>query len=310
MSRRSAIRYMLTASAGLLFPPLRSSWAWKKDADPDFTLHSEVRLVLLDVSVKDRRGVPVSGLSMDNFAVFENGRERLISVFAKDDTPVTVGVLVDESESMRTKRADVLAAAQTFVQESNPKDEIFILNFNDVVTRGLPPRKLYSDDVRELREALNRAVPRGKTALNDAVVEGLNLLQPGTRGRRALVLISDGGDNASQHRRDEVIDLIQSRLATVYAVGLYDLTERETNPGFLRQLAKVSGGQAYFPHQPTEVGDVCRRIARDIRARYTLGYVPGPGEALRHISVKATAPDRQGLVARTRTTYRYDTHAQ
>jgi Ca-activated chloride channel family protein len=304
MNRRSAVRNLLTASAGLLLPPLASA------TQPDFTIHSDVRLVLLDVSVKDHAGLLVSGLAKSNFVVLENGKERTITVFAKDDMPVTVGVLVDESESMRSKRADVLAAAQTFIQESNPRDEIFILNFNDTVKRGLPPRKMYSGDIRELRLALNRGIPQGKTALNDAIVEGLDMLQPGTRSRQALLVISDGGDNASRHHRDEVVNLIESRLATIYAVGLYDVSERETNPGFLRHLAKTSGGQVYFPQKPPDTVDVCRAIARDIRSRYTIGYVPDPGQALRHISVKATSPDRGNLVTRTRTSYRYDAHAE
>jgi len=171
MNRRSALRRLVTASAGLLLPPLALPATRANGAgDPDFTIHSDVRLVLLDVSVRDRHGSLVSGLSKDHFAVFENGRERTITVFARDDTPVTVGLLVDESESMRNKRDEVLAAAQTFIQESNPKDEIFVLNFNDTVKRGLRSHKMYSDNIGELREALNRGVPRGKTALNDAVV--------------------------------------------------------------------------------------------------------------------------------------------
>jgi Ca-activated chloride channel family protein len=303
MNRRFAVRSLLIAGAGSLLPPFASG------TEPDFTIHSDVRLVLLDVSVKDHSGLPVAGLVKSNFAVFEDGHECTISVFAKDDTPVTVGLLVDESESMRSRRADVLVAALTFIQESNPKDEVFVLNFNDTVRRGLPSRTMYSDDVRELRQALNRGTPQGRTALNDAVVEGLDMLRPGTRGRKALLVISDGGDNASRHRSDEVTNLIETRLATIYAVGLYDISERETNPGFLRRLAKTSGGQVYFPQRPGDTVQVCRAIARDIRSRYTVGYVPHPGQSLRHLFVKVSAPNHGSLVARTRTTYRYDTHA-
>lgn len=143
----------------------------RADQSDDFKIRSDVRLVLLDVSVKDREGGFVSGLSKDNFSIFENGRPQPITVFANDDLPVTVGILVDESFSMRTKRDEVITAAQTFIEESNPRDEIFVLNFNDRVKRGLPDQMLFSDDIQQLRSALYRGVPQGKTALNDAIVD-------------------------------------------------------------------------------------------------------------------------------------------
>jgi len=277
--------------------------------DPDFTIRSDVRLVLLDVSVRDRSGGFVSGLTKDNFTVFENGRPQRITVFANDDVPVTVGILVDESFSMRTKRDEVLTAAQTFIQESNPRDEIFVLNFNDRVTRGLPAPTLFSDDIQQLRSALHRGTPQGKTALNDAIVDGLKQLELGKRDKKTLILISDGGDNASEHKRADMLNMVESSIATVYTIGLYDADDPDRAPGILKELARISGGEAYFPNDPSEMVPVCQRIAKDIRARYTIGYLPeaeNGASLVRHIRVHASSPDRTRLVARTRSSYRYD----
>lgn len=274
----------------------------------DFTIRSDVRLVLLDVSVKDRAGGFVSGLARENFSVLENGRPQPISVFANDDVPVTVGILVDESFSMSNKRNEVLTAAQTFIEESNPRDEIFVLNFNDRVTRGLPDRMLFSDDIQQLRSALHRGSPQGKTALNDAIVAGLEQLQLGKRDKKTLIVISDGGDNASEHKRSDMLRMVEESTATIYTIGLYDTDDPDRAPGILKELARNSGGEAYFPENPAEMVPVCRRIAKDIRTRYTLGYLPPSenGTGLRQVRVRASSPDRHQLVARTRKSYRYE----
>jgi len=276
----------------------------------EFTLRSDVRLVLLDVSVKDREGAPVSGLAKENFLVYEDGKPEAVTVFAKSDMPVTVGLLVDESQSMRNKRADVILAADAFIAESNRKDEMFVLNFNDSVRRGLPEQTPLSGDAALLHRALERGTPRGKTALNDAIFEGIDQLKSGTRDRRALVIVSDGGDNASSRKAKDVDELIQSHMATIYCVGIYDPDEHETNPGFLKRIAHTSGGHAYFPHEPGAVKAACTAIAHDIRSRYTIGYTPphaaGDHSGVRHISVRLAGTQRTDLAVETRTSYRYD----
>jgi VWFA-related protein len=223
--------------------------------------------------------------------------------------PVTVGLIVDESRSMAPKRVAVLTAALIFISESNPKDEIFVLNFNDDVKPGLLAPTLFSDDIQELRAGLLRGVSEGRTVLNDAVVAGLAQLELGTRDKKTLVLISDGGDNASTHTRRETMDRVERSAATIYTIGLYDADDPDRDPGILRQLAGISGGEAYFPPTPAETGPACRRIAHDIRARYTLGYIPPPGKStntLRSIQVRASALGHPKLIARTRSRYRYD----
>ena len=278
-------------------------------ADNDFTFHNDVRLVLLDASVHDRAGQFVPGLSRGNFTVFEDGRPQVISVFDDQDAPVSMGILVDESASMTPQRAQVLTAADALINDSNPADEAFVLNFNDTVTRGLPGKELFSGKPSELRSALDRGRPQGRTALYDAIVDGLHVLEAGTRGRRTLVLITDGGDTASIHKRADVINQLERSNATVYAIGLIEEDVYEVDPGFLNQLARVSGGEAFFPKDSAAIVDVCRRIAKEIRSRYTIGYVPrddtGSG-ALRHLRVRVSAPDHSGLTVLTRTSYRYD----
>ena len=307
MKRRTVIRRLLLTGAAAPFVP-RLFGAGPQGGEQGFTIRSDVRLVILDVSVKDRAGGFISGLTKEDFHVFENGAPQKITVFGREDLPVTVGLLIDESQSMGPKRNEVLSAAGTLIAESNPQDEIFVLNFNDTVRRGLPDDQLFSSNIDQLRAALYRGVPMGRTALYDAVYDGLTQLELGHRDKKALVLISDGGDNASHRRRQEVYDKLDRSLATVYAVGLYDANDPDRSPGLLKHLASVSGGRAFFPHTAAEMTDVCRGIAKDIRTRFTVGYVPpaSNGGPLRHIRVTVTSPSHRGLVVRTRTQYRYE----
>jgi Ca-activated chloride channel family protein len=307
MKGRSPIRKVAIAGAISLFALVVFIGAPEK-ARPDYTIRTETRLVLLDVSVKNADGGFASGLSIDNFQVLENGRPQKISVFDNHDVPVTVGILVDESYSMTPKRADVLAAAQIFIEESNPHDEVFVLNFNDAVTHGLPPGVLFSDNPEQLRAALYSGVPGGKTALNDAIVAGLEQLKLGRQEKKTLVAISDGGDNASTHKRREMLDMAERSLATIYTVGLFDPEDQDRDPRILERLAKLSGGAAYLPQSLKEMVPVCRNIAKDIRTRYTIGYVPPAqnGPEPRHIQVRVSSPDHARLIARCRSSYRYD----
>jgi VWFA-related protein len=306
MNRRTAIRNLMVAgAASFLERPLRAIVA---DVEKDFVIRSDVRLVLLDVSVKDRDGGWVSGLSKDDFRVDENGTPQNITVFANNDIPVTVGILADNSRSMRPKRPDVVAAATVFIEESNPHDEIFVLNFNETVQRGLPKEVLFSDDMGQLRAAISSGVAEGRTALNDAIVAGLEQLQLGRRDKKTLVVLSDGGDNASRHSRAETLDQVERSLATIYTIGLFDFDDLDKDPGILRRLSKISGGQAYLPNGAKELTETCRGIAKDIRTRYTVGYSPAAanGGALRRIRVRVSAPGRPGLMTRTRLSYRYE----
>jgi Ca-activated chloride channel homolog len=270
----------------------------------DYTIQTTTRLVLLDVSVKDAAGGFVSGLAKDDFKVFENGRPEEISQFANSDAPVTVGIAVDESGSMRPKRAQVLTAALVFIQASNPMDEMFVVNFNEKARRGLPDDLLFSDNTQKLRAALWQGESEGRTALYDAIELSLHQLEFGRQAKKTLVVISDGGDNHSTHTLQEVMRDVLSSLVTIYTVGIYDEEDPEKNEGVLKNLAHVSGGVFYHPKDLPEIVPICRQIAQDIRTRYTIGYVPSTeGRVVRHIKVAATSADHPKLAVRTRTSY-------
>jgi VWFA-related protein len=279
-----------------------------QDSPRDFTIRSDVRLVLLDVAVTDHNGRLVPGLARNDFSVTENGIPQAITVFANNDIPVTAGILIDESSSMAPKRAEVLAAAEALIERSNPNDEIFVLNFNDHVTRGLPDGLLFSDDNRQLRSALRNGTPQGRTALNDAIVAGLRQLELGRRDKKTLIVISDGGDNASHITRRAVADWVDRSLATIYTIGIADPDDPDRDPGLLKALARTSGGESYFPNSLADLGKICQSIAKEIRSRYTIGYAPPSGKFgdLRRVRVYASAAGHTGLVARTRARYRYE----
>jgi len=314
MNRHSTIRRKAMSGAGSLFLCFvlqgAAVHALPQKPEPDYTFRSDVRLVLLDVSVKDKDGHPVPNLTRENFTILEDRRPQPITVFDHNDLPVTVGILVDESRSMSPKRAEVLTAAQTFITESNPHDQVFVLNFNDKVTPGLPPGVLFSDKLSDLHSALYRGFPEGKTALRDAVVAGLRQLELGQRDKKTLVVISDGGDTASEHTRGQMLDNVVRSIATIYTIGLFDNDDPDRDPGILRQIARISGGEAYFPPDASVMVPVCRKIAKEIRTRYTIGYLPRPSSkssSSRHVQVNASAPGHAKLTVRARTSYRYDT---
>jgi Ca-activated chloride channel family protein len=277
----------------------------QQEPQQDFTIRTTSRLVLLDVSVKDSEGGFVSDLTRDNFKVFENGKLQEISQFANADIPVTVGLVVDESGSMRPKKAQVVTAAVAFIQASNPQDEIFVINFNERPRRGLPDIVPFTDDVNMLRAALWNGIPEGRTALYDAIEMALHQLEMGRRDKKTLVIISDGGDNISTHKFPEVMHDVLASLATIYTIGIFDDDDPDKNPSVLEKLAHVSGGSVYFPKALDEVAPICRQIAKDIRTRYTIGYIPNTdnGKPERHVKVVASASNHAKLMVRTRTSY-------
>jgi Ca-activated chloride channel family protein len=270
-----------------------------------FTITANVDLVLLDVSVRDAQGGFVSGLPEDDFTVLEDGKPQKITQFANRDVPVTLGLVVDNSGSMRPKKPDVVTAALVLIQASNPDDEVFVINFNDYVWRGLPDIVPFTDDIQLLRHGLTMRDPEGRTALYDAILAGLHQLDMGRRSKKTLVVVSDGGDNASTHTLREVIHTALKSQATIYTVGVFDRDDKDRNPEVLKKLAHVTGGVCYLPKNVSAVADICRQIAKDIRTRYTIGYVPPnpnrPG--VHHIKVLVKSPDHEKLIARTRTSY-------
>jgi Ca-activated chloride channel family protein len=263
-------------------------------------------LVLLPVNVTDARGAFLPGLKLEDFRVYEDGQLQKLTVFEEGDTPVTVGLVVDHSKSMGSKLPDVVTAVSSFAHSSNPQDEMFVVDFNDEVSIELMRGKAFSNDPKELAEALRAVSARGRTALYDAVSEGLHHLQHGHLEKKALVIISDGGDNASHLKYSQVLAQARQSQSLIYSIALVGSDEGEENPGLLRRLCKDTGGIAYFPREGEPVANVSTEIARDLREQYTLGYVPQNlkrADDFRKIEVKVKTPGHGKLRVRTRHGY-------
>jgi VWFA-related protein len=267
---------------------------------------TESQVVVLHVAVRDKHGY-VSGLDQNAFHVFENKQPQAVTFFSNQDAPVTVGLVVDSSGSMGANRARVIAAAVAFAQNSNAEDDLFVLGFNENVKTALPDAAPFTRDIPTLRAALDEAISaRGRSAVYNAVDAGLQYLERGTYERKVLVLVSDGGDNASAIPRAEILAKAQASNAVIYTVGLIDPLETEADPGFLRQLSGATGGQSFEPHTVADVGKVLQQVAHDIRNVYTMGYIPptiSHERGLRSINVEVTLPGGGKASVRTRHGY-------
>jgi VWFA-related protein len=271
-----------------------------------YRISVDVHLVLLNATVRDAKGRFASDLQEQDFEVYEDGVLQSIRLFRHEDIPVTVGLVVDHSGSMQPKLGDVIAAARTFVLSSSPEDEMFVVNFNEHVTLGLPDWLPFTNRSEDLTAAVANAPAKGMTALYDAVFVARKRLQAGAREKKVLVVISDGGDNASVHTLAEVLRMAGQSTILVYTVGIFDEVDEDRNPVVLRRLAAATGGEAFFPTKTTEAVAICGRIARDIRNQYTIGYVssaaPQPG-VYRAIRVVAKQAQYSKLSVRTRDGY-------
>jgi Ca-activated chloride channel homolog len=272
----------------------------------DFKLSVDVDLVIFNVTVTDSKGHAVKGLSKDNFRVFEAGQEQTIQFVRPEDIPATVGLLIDNSGSMRRKRSDVIDAALAFAEASNPQDEIFIVNFNERVFMGLPHGMPFTSDLNQLRASLQNTRAEGKTALYDAVTTGLKHLEMGTHQRKALVVISDGGDNASGASERNVLTSAEQSNATIYTIDIDDPDDKDQNPKTLQELAKLTAGESYRAKSLDELPGIWRKIAGGIRDQYTIGYVSknrAHDGAFRYVKVQATGTDARPLRVRARKGY-------
>ncbi len=280
--------------------------AAEPQAPQPYRISVDVDLVVLQATVRDGKGQFAPGLRQLDFEVYEDGVRQSIRLFRHEDIPVTVGLVVDHSGSMRPKLAEVVAAARTFVRSSSPEDQMFIVNFNENVTLGLPAAIRFTNRSDELTRAIANAPATGKTALYDAVAGAQRQLQAGSLDKKVLIVISDGGDNASAHSLAEVLKTAGQSSALVYTIGIFDADDADRNPDVLRRLARATGGEAFFPSQLNQVVAICERIARDIRHQYTIGYVsssaaqPGVHRAIR---VAARAAGKGKLFVRTRSGY-------
>jgi len=274
---------------------------------PDgFTIRSYVNQVMLYATVQDSRGKFVGGLTKENFKLYEDRSPQEISYFKNSDIPVAVGIVVDSSSSMSPKRDDVNAGALAFARVSNPEDDMFVLNFSENVSFGLPSAKPFTSNPDELLAALSATPRPGRTALYDALVASIEHIKTSKLQKRILLLVSDGGDNVSRHDLRDVLSLVDQSGVIVYTIGLFAESDDDRNPGLLNRMAQASGGIAFLPKDLSEVVETCRSVAKDIRNQYAIGYNPQSGvEDSRYHALKLEAVDgnHRKLRVRTRTGY-------
>lgn len=270
-----------------------------------------VNLVVLHTSVLDKNGKFVDDLKQENFRVFEANAEQKLSVFRNEDIPVSMGLVIDNSGSMKEKRASVNEAALTLVQSSNPQDEAFVVNFNDDFFLDLD--KDFTNSIPELREALERIDARGSTALYDAIIGSLDHLKKASKDKRVLLVVTDGDDNTSRNSLEKTLKELQKTSTVVYTIGLLgkgsseDRRQAKKAKRALQEIANASGGLAFFPASVAEVHAICEQVAHDIRHQYTLAYYPtnsAQDGTFRAVKVEVIPPRGRGkLVARTRNGY-------
>ena len=270
---------------------------------PVLSIHTD--LVTLTVTVVDRKGAFVTGLRQDHFTIYDNDESRPIQFFTNEDAPATIGLVIDSSGSMRGRREQIASAVTAFAAISHPLDEFFTLNFNDRVWLGLPPSQTFTADRHLLLAAISALPTEGMSALYDGLDRALDQLELGTHDRKALIVLSDGGDNASAQTLEGVMEHARRSGAAIYAVTLFDQDNHDARPRVLRKLARETGGDAFTPRRTSDVMDSFTQIARELRSVYTIGFVP-PDTAesgFRSIRVVADAGDGRQLIARTRAGY-------
>src|ERR1700758_2666792 len=268
----------------------------------------DVNLVVLHTTVNDDRGKFVDGLTQDNFRVYEDKVEQKLSIFKREDVPVSMGLVVDNSGSMRDKRPRVNEAALTLVEASNPQDEAFVVNFN--YDFYLDWDKDFTSSVPELKEALERIDSRCSTALYDAIIGSLDHVRKGSKDKKVLLVVTDGEDNTSHNSLEKTVREIQKTDTVIYTIGLLSEESKKNAKRAKRaldEIAKASGGLAFFPENVADVKDICEQVAHDIRNQYTLAYSPTNTKrdgTFRSVQVDVIPPRGRGkLTARTRNGY-------
>jgi len=298
MRRRSSVLFGFICLIG-------ASVKAQQEAAPLF--RTDTRVVVCNTTVIDKNGHLVTDLNRDNFTVSENGVQQKIADFKREDVPVSLGLIIDNSGSMRTKRAGVEAASLALVRDSNPDDEVFVVNFNDEPFLDLPNKKNFTNNIQEMEEALTRIDSKGGTAMRDAIRTSIDhLMEHASRDKKVLVLVTDGVDNASMIKQEKLIRDAQQSGVLIYAVGLLEDEDRADAGRAKRELtalAETTGGEVYFPKEVSEVEPIAHIVAHDIRNQYTIQYTPANTNmdgTFRQIKIAVNVPH---LTVRTRSGY-------
>jgi VWFA-related protein len=268
-----------------------------------FVFRSEAREVTLHATVVDDRNHLVTNLDKTDFTVFENDKPQQITHFHQEDFPVAIGIVIDNSGSMREKRDAVNKAALNLVRASNPDDQVFVVNFNDEYYLD----QEFTSDIKKLQAALEHVEARGGTALRDAIIASSDYLTRSPLQRKALFVVTDGEDDASQESMEQTIHKLQQENGpVVYAIGLLGDEKSRRAKRDLELIAERTGGESFFPPTLAEVDDISRSIAKDIRNQYTITYRPNTPKSVpgfRAIHVDAHAKPYKKLTVRTRSGY-------
>ena len=293
---------------------LTSGFSLRGSAQERPTFRSNAELVVLHVSVRDRGGRYITGLTKDAFTVIDDAKPQTLEMFSADEVPATVGFLIDNSNSMRPNRERVVASAVAFAAHSHPQDEIFALTFNEAVQEAWSPRVVSEMNAADFASAMSAAiVARGMTAIYDGIMSGLSRLERARHTRQVLIVVSDGGDNASKAKLEATLTRVHDSDATIYTVALIDPILKDGDPKLLRRLARLTGGEAYQPRRVDDVPEAFERISKDIRNAYTLAYVPTKSDSdaahrRRTVNVYVRSRDGRALSVRTRDGYFEKTH--
>ena len=284
---------------------LTSVWATLVSAQEETPVfRAGTALVDLHVSVLDKSGKLIPGIPQSAFKVFENGVEQPLSVFSREDVPVSMALVIDNSGSMRYKREEVAAAAMALVTSSNPQDEVCIVNFDDRAYLDLA----FTNDPKKLRLALAQLKARGGTAMRDAISGSIDYMRKhASKDKKVLLVITDGNDNTSRVTLDQAVTEARQSGVLVYSIGILtdeDFGEARSARHALKALAEASGGQDYYPKNLRDIEKITPQIAQEIRNQYILGYQPTHTEldgSFRQIKVAVAGFGKPTI--RTRTGY-------
>ncbi len=270
----------------------------------DAIFSSETRLVPLNVTVTDKNGRLVTNLTQSAFQVYENGVLQPIKLFKREDVPISLGLVIDNSGSMREKRLAVESAALALVRDSNRQDEVFVVNFNDEAYLDSD----FTNDIAVMEQGLTKIDSRGGTAMRDAIRMSIDHLhEKAKRDKKVILVVTDGNDNASSISLEALVRAAQQDDILVYAIGLLtDEEKREASKAkrALGILVESTGGQVFYPKDVSEVERIAHQVAHDVRNQYTIGYTPlnlTLDGTYRQIKVAVKAPGN--LIAHARSGY-------
>jgi Ca-activated chloride channel family protein len=263
---------------------------------PRLGLHLDVDLALVNVTVTDPYNRLVTGLDPDNFRVFEDNIEQEVVTFSSEDVPISIGVIFDFSGSMANKIGKAREAAVQFFKTANPQDEFFLVSFNERAELT----SAFTNSVEDLQSRMMLTAPKGRTALLDAIYLGLSQMRGARNGKRALLILSDGGDNHSRYNESDIKRLVKEADTQLYAIGIFDplgyrnRTPEELNgPSLLSEVTEMTGGRVFAVENLNELPDIASKIGMELRNQYVLGYRPSNkahDARWRKIKIKLRAP--------------------